>query len=195
MSLRKSDLIWIVVSILIAIGIGIIATFLRQPQTVFVEVPAEPEVVYVEIPAEPIYVEIPAEPVYVEPTYIELVPESEFMSYIGDFDLTAYCPCEKCCGEWGKNRPVVNRQKVVITASGAFAWEGVTVAVDPRVIPYGTKLYIEGVGVRVAQDCGGAIKGNRIDVYYLNHKDALRSGVNDRPRKVWVINEEVDLLH
>ena len=174
MSLRKSGLIWAVGSILIAVGIGIIATFPRQPQTVFVEVP----------------VEIP-----VEPTYVELVPESEFMSYIGDFNLTAYCPCEKCCGECGKNRPVINYKKVVNTASGAFAWEGITVAVDPRVIPYGTKLYIEGVGVRVAQDCGGAIKGNRIDVYYLNHKDAWRSGLNDRPRKVWVINEEVDLLY
>ena len=175
MSLRKSDLIWVVGSILIAVGIGIIATFPRQPEIV--------------------YVEIPAEPIYVEPTYIELVPESEFMSYIGDFDLTAYCPCEKCCGEWGKDRPVINYQKAVNTASGAFAWEGVTVAVDPQVIPYGTKLYIEGVGVRVAQDCGGAIKGNRIDVYYLNHEDAWVSGLNDRPRKVWVINEEVDLLY
>ena len=175
MNLRKSGLIWVVGSILIAVGIGIIATFSRQPEIV--------------------YVEIPAEPIYVEPTYIELVPESEFMSYIGDFDLTAYCPCEKCCGEWGKDRPVINYQKAVNTASGAFAWEGVTVAVDPQVIPYGTKLYIEGVGVRVAQDCGGAIKGNRIDVYYLNHEDAWGSGVNDRPRKVWVINEEVDLLY
>ena len=42
MNLKKSGRIWDVGSILIAVGIGIIATFLRQPQTVFVEIPAEP---------------------------------------------------------------------------------------------------------------------------------------------------------
>lgn len=128
-----------------------------------------------------------------KPVYVELVPSTEFMSYIGDFSVTAYCSCELCCGEWANSRPVINHQVVVNTASGAFAKEGVTVAVDPSVIPYGTKIYIEGVGIRVAQDCGGAIKGNRLDVYYDDHNEALYSGLNDRPRKVWIVNEDVEL--
>ena len=39
------------------------------------------------------------------------------------------------------------------------------IAVDPRVIPLGSKVYIEGVGARIAEDTGGNIKGNTIDIY------------------------------
>ncbi|WP_286977476.1 3D domain-containing protein, partial [Candidatus Aquicultor secundus] len=50
-------------------------------------------------------------------------------------------------------------------ANGMKARKGV-VAVDPRVIPLGTRLYIEGYGEAIAADTGGAIKGNRIDLCY-----------------------------
>ncbi|WP_354665933.1 MULTISPECIES: 3D domain-containing protein [Pontibacillus] len=50
------------------------------------------------------------------------------------------------------------------------------IAVDPNVIPLGTKVYIEGYGTAVAGDIGSAIKGNRIDIYMKDRKDALDYG-------------------
>lgn len=64
-----------------------------------------------------------------------------------------------------------------ITSTGVPAIQGVTVAVDPSVIAYGTKLYIPGVGYRVAEDTGGAIIGDHIDVFYNSVQVALNFGV------------------
>ena len=53
-----------------------------------------------------------------------------------------------------------------ITSTGTKPTEGRTIAVDPRIIPYGTKVYIPQFDrVFIAEDCGSAIKGNRIDIY------------------------------
>ncbi len=90
---------------------------------------------------------------------------------------TAYCPCKKCCGKNAKG----------ITASGMKATYGVA-AVDTRVIPLGTKLYVEGYGYCVAADTGGAIKGNRIDLCYDTHYSALHSGYGHTPVKVYILN-------
>ena len=60
-------------------------------------------------------------------------------------------------------------------ANGMKAGFGV-VAVDPRVIPLGSTLYIEGYGLAMAADTGGAIKGNRIDLCYNARSTALRFG-------------------
>ncbi len=62
-----------------------------------------------------------------------------------------------------------------VTATGIPATKGV-VAVDPNVIPLGSKVYIDGYGVAVAGDTGGAIKGNKIDLCYDNLTDALNFG-------------------
>jgi len=64
-----------------------------------------------------------------------------------------------------------------LTATGTRPKEGRTVAVDPRVIPYGSKIFIPGYGWRVAEDTGGKIKGNRIDIYFESRKRALQFGV------------------
>ncbi|MBS4175783.1 DUF348 domain-containing protein [Bacillus sp. FJAT-49736] len=50
------------------------------------------------------------------------------------------------------------------------------IAVDPRVIPLGSKVYVEGYGYAIAGDTGGAIRGNTIDVYFSSKSDAYRWG-------------------
>lgn len=89
-----------------------------------------------------------------------------------EFEATAYCACEKCCGTWAENRP----DGIVYTASGAVAQEGVTIAADWDVLPAGTVVYIDGLGERVVQDRGGAVKGNAVDVYFEDHDEALVFG-------------------
>lgn len=60
-----------------------------------------------------------------------------------------------------------------------------TCAVDPKVIPYGTKLYVEGYGTAVANDCGGAVKGHIIDLYMRSTKECFSWG--RRNKKVYVL--------
>lgn len=91
---------------------------------------------------------------------------------LGEFKLTAYCSCEICCGIWAINRP----NGIVYGAIGEELKEDYSIAVDPNVIPYRTEVIINGNTYK-AQDCGGAIKGNRIDVYFEDHNDALEFGV------------------
>lgn len=90
--------------------------------------------------------------------------------------ITAYCPCEKCCGVYATNRQKdENGNDIVLTASGKEAKAGRTVAVDPRYIPYGTEIIIDGK-TYIAEDCGGAIKGDRLDIYFASHSEALSFG-------------------
>ena len=101
----------------------------------------------------------------------ELKQELNEWENIGEFKITAYCSCEKCCGVWAENRP----NGVVYTASGEKAEAGKTIAVDTSVIPFGTEVKIGDV-IYTAQDTGSAVKGNVIDVYYDSHEEALNHG-------------------
>lgn len=82
-----------------------------------------------------------------------------------NMSASAYDPGPRSCGKWATGR----------TACGLRAGYGV-VATDPRVIPMGTRLYIEGYGYAVAGDKGRAIKGMRIDLGYDTYREAIRFG-------------------
>jgi 3D (Asp-Asp-Asp) domain-containing protein len=58
------------------------------------------------------------------------------------------------------------------------------ISVDPSVIPLGSKVLVEGYGIAIAADTGGAIKGNRIDVYMPNQSDALQFGAKEMTVKI-----------
>jgi len=96
----------------------------------------------------------------------------------GPYTITAYCPCSKCVGH----------KKLVRTSIGLKPTANRTIAVDPTIIPYGSIVYIEGMGYYIAEDCGGSIKGNRIDIYVNNHKEAIAFG--KQTRNIWIMKKE-----
>ena len=98
-----------------------------------------------------------AQPRFIEETYV----------------ITAYCPCVKCCGKTDG-----------ITATGTKATQGRTIAVDPTKIPYGTKVEFDGI-TYTAEDCGCAIKNNRIDLYFDDHQSALNFGRQTKLVKIY----------
>lgn len=87
--------------------------------------------------------------------------------------VTAYCPCEKCCGQYAAYGK---------TSKGRDAWKTFGVAADPKVLPYGKKLRIPGIGIREVDDTGGAMRQStkkgicHIDTRFHNHQEALNFG-------------------
>lgn len=87
------------------------------------------------------------------------------------YKITAYCSCAKCCGK-----------STGRTASGTMATAGRTIAA-PANFAFGTKLNIGG-HIYTVEDRGGAIKGNKIDIYVSSHSEALQWGVRYLPVSV-----------
>jgi 3D (Asp-Asp-Asp) domain-containing protein len=86
---------------------------------------------------------------------------------LGTFKTTAYCPCRQCSGKWGGH-----------TSTGTIAASNHTISVDPRVIPYGSKLMIGGV-IYTAEDCGGGVKGRHIDIFFNTHGETRGYGTRN----------------
>ena len=93
--------------------------------------------------------------------------------YIGECTITAYCPCEACCGRWADG----------VTATGLPAGPGV-VAVDPQIIPLGSTVIIDGQQY-LAADTG--VTGKHVDVCLPDHEDTVAHGV--WITEVWVSAE------
>lgn len=96
--------------------------------------------------------------------------------YLGNFKLTHYCneKYDHICGHGNG-----------LTSTGTKTTVGKTIAVDPSVIPYGTKVYIEGYGWRVAEDCGGGVNQKHIDILVDTHTQAESIGVKNGG--VWIL--------
>ena len=107
----------------------------------------------------------------IEQEYTTAAAEREYIEVTAT--LTAYCPCVKCCGKSDG-----------ITASGTQATAGRTVAVDTRLIPYGTEISIDGK-TYIAEDCGGKVKGYTIDVFFNSHEEALNFGRQTKTVKIY----------
>lgn len=112
---------------------------------------------------------------YIYSLYLtEEEPWSDYI-FLGEFKITAYCGGSCCNGKWSGT-----------TSTGAIPKEGTTIAVAPWVIPYGSDIYIEGVGHRVAQDTGGFANRNdhQIDLYFRSHRQTSNWGI--QYRNVWI---------
>lgn len=86
--------------------------------------------------------------------------------FVQPMEVTAYCSCEKCCGEFADG----------ITASGYKIRPSDKLIAAPRTFQFGTRMYIPGYGSAKVKDRGGAIHGNRLDVYFSTHEEALKWG-------------------
>jgi 3D (Asp-Asp-Asp) domain-containing protein len=80
--------------------------------------------------------------------------------------VTAYCPCQVCCG----------KNAAGITASGHKIMRGERFAAASKTIPFGTIIDVPGYGRVPVIDRGGAIKGDRIDVFFDTHQEARKWG-------------------
>lgn len=87
---------------------------------------------------------------------------------LGSFRLSFYCPCEICNGRTDKKNKM-----------GTELVEGRTIAVDTSVIPLGSRVYIDGYGLFIAEDIGGAIKEKKIDIAVSDHEYAYELGIDN----------------
>lgn len=160
-------LVGLVVGVILSLGIRFL---FRDEAAETASEPIETSEPIVET-VEPIVETVSESTIEITPT-----PEPQIIS-LGEYKLTAYCSCEKCCDHWATVRPLdENGKPIVYTANMSVAKQGVTVAADTSVLPFGTVLLIDDHEY-IVQDRGGAIKGNRIDVYFESHEEALQFGV------------------
>ena len=113
-------------------------------------------------------IETSSDMVSIEDVSIPVETSSPEVVSLGLCKLTAYC---------NESYPhVCNNGDSSVTATGTIPTVGRTVAVDPSVIPYGSEVIIYGK-TYIAEDCGGAVRGNKVDILFDTHEEALKFGV------------------
>lgn len=123
--------------------------------------------------------EVEVEPV-IEVEIEEAVEEPEEDSTKVLYRVTAYCPCEMCCGEWAKKRPLdENGEPIVVGSWGVELVDGYSAA-SP--MAFGTQVELDGIGTveiqdRTAQWVVDRYGENIIDLYMTDHKTASEFGV------------------
>lgn len=147
------------VALLIGLAVSKITTVAKADQDFPAETPADSSPLWT---VQPSPVEIPTEVPATTP------PQTLFR-------VTAYCACEKCCGEWAKNRP----NGVVYGAAGIELVAGVSAA-SP--LPLGTVVEVEGLGEYVVQDRPAKwviekYGENQLDIYFDSHEEACAFGL------------------
>lgn len=159
-----SWVIMFILGLLLGIGIGTLIGKATAKETISIDKPDTPTIFFTDKVQE---TELITTENVVEPEKAEPV-------CLGVYRITAYCACEKCCGEWAKNRP----GGIVKGAAGIELTPGYSAA-SP--LPFGTELYIEGYGDVVIQDRTATwvvekYEGKVIDIYFDNHDEALEFG-------------------
>ena len=101
--------------------------------------------------------------------------------YLGEFEVTYYTAGEESTGKT-EAHPAYG-----ITKSGTTVEDGRTIAADWDVLPQGSRVWIEGVGIRTVEDTGGAIKGNKLDIYEPDYEVAMQKGRH--PAREWVLGD------
>ncbi len=86
---------------------------------------------------------------------------------LGTFKVSAFCGCKVCKANWTSDN------------KGMRNYEGVNIAVDSSIIPFGTMVMIDGVGIRQAQPSKQTVVGNEIKVYVSNHEKVKAFGVKE----------------
>ena len=109
---------------------------------------------------------------------IDDLKDTDKLVYMGEFKYTHYCTekFEHVCGEGAG-----------LTYTGTKVTPGRSIAVDPKVIPLGSKVYVEGYGWRMAEDIGGGVDGDHIDIAVETHEQALSAGLTGGD--VWLLVE------
>jgi 3D (Asp-Asp-Asp) domain-containing protein len=109
------------------------------------------------------------------------IPDEPEIEFIGEFTLTAYCPCKTCSGKWGNS-----------TSAGETATAGKTVATSWAVLPAYTEIDIDGLGKRIVHDKPATwiidrYNGYIIDIYFDTHAEVEKFGKRTGV-KVWITN-------